>query len=88
MTLVYTVLIGLASYRIWRLLAEDTILEPFRLWLPDWDWIGDWLYCPWCSGSWVAFGLTWIVDAVAGLRMPVLVGLAAAVIVGWVAENL
>lgn len=90
MTLVYTILIGLASYRVWRLLAEDSIIEPPRAWVLDRSpmWITELVVCHWCLGSWIAFGLTWATDAVAGLRLPVLVGLAAAVVVGWLAENL
>jgi hypothetical protein len=38
--------------------------------------------CPWCLGSWLAFGITWATDAAVGLPLPVLVGLAAAVVVG------
>lgn len=77
-------LIGFASYRLWRLVSVDTITEPARDWvlvrLPA--WADDMVTCPWCLGSWTAFGVTWAADAVAGLRMPVLVGLAAAVVVG------
>lgn len=86
MTLVYTVLIGVASYRIWRLVGEDSITEALRARLPE--PLFELVACPWCLGSWVAFGVTWATDAVAGLRMPVLVGLAAAVVVGWLAERL
>jgi hypothetical protein len=78
-------LIGLASYRLWKLAASDYITEGPRDWLlirlPK--WADTLVTCPWCLGSWIAFGVTWVTDAVAGLRMPVLVGLAAAVVVGW-----
>jgi hypothetical protein len=86
--LVWTLLVGVASYRVFRLIAEDSIMEPVRLRLPDWDWFGEWLYCPWCLGSWIAFGVTWITDATIGLQAPVLVALAAAVVVGWLGEHL
>lgn len=87
MILAYTILIGAASYRLWRLLAEDTITEGLRVrFLPG--RVEEFLYCPWCLGSHIAFGLTWGVDVVAGLRLPVLVGLAAAVVAGWLAEHL
>lgn len=79
-----TVLIGLASYRLWRLVAVDTILDKPRDWLlvrvPG--YIETLITCPWCLGSWVAFGVTWATDAVVGLRMPVLAALGAAVVVG------
>lgn len=83
--MVEALLIGVASYRLWRLLAVDTITEAPRDWvlvrLPQ--WVDDMTMCPWCAGSWLAFGVTWLTDTTIGLRMPVLVGLAAAVVVGW-----
>ena len=65
------VLLALASYRVWHLLAEDAILDRPRRWLlrlGDWEdgqaapdsyrdkW-GEFLICPWCLGFWV--GLAW-----------------------------
>lgn len=47
-------LLSLASYRTWKLLAEDTILDPIR------DRMGyglQFVRCPWCLGFWV--GLAW-----------------------------
>lgn len=88
MILVYTILIGMASYRIWRLIAEDSITEAPREWvlarMPE--KIDEMVRCSWCLGTWLAFGVTWAVDVAVGLRLPVLVGLAAAVVVGWLAE--
>lgn len=86
--IVWTALIGLTSYRLWRLLAEDDITEPIRERLPDWKWLSSLIECGWCGGSWVAFGVTWASDATVGVQAPVLVGLAAAVVVGWLGEHL
>lgn len=62
-------LLAAASFRIWRLLAEDDILDwPRRklLRLGGWQEEGDpippdcrllwskWLGCPWCSGAWIS----------------------------------
>ena len=64
------VLLALASYRTWKLLADDEILDRPRRWalcLEDWEegkpvpehyrlgW-GAWLACPWCAGFWIALG--------------------------------
>lgn len=65
-------LLGLAAWRTYRLLAEDTILERPRRWLlrldPDWqdgddpneeyrfEW-GAFLTCPYCAGFWIS--LAW-----------------------------
>ena len=56
------ILLSLAAYRTWRLLAEDTILDRPRAWLlrklPKGE---EWLTCPWCAGAWVSIGwwLAW-----------------------------
>ena len=86
MTLVWVALIGVASYRLWRLLGEDTITEPLRDRLPEWAL--ELVVCSWCLGSWVAFGVTWLSDAVVGLQAPILVAMAAAVVVGWLGEQI
>ena len=88
--IVWVVVIGLASYRIWRLLAQDTITEPLR----EWALVGSsekvrvMVECPWCLGSWVAFGATWLTDATIGVPGPVFVALGAAVVVGALGEAL
>lgn len=88
--IVFAVIIGAASYRLWRLVAEDAITEPAREWVLERspEKVRELVECPWCLGSWVAFGVTWLTDATIGLPAPVLVGLAAAVVVGWLANNL
>lgn len=35
MILLYAILIGLAAFRMWRIIAEDSIAEPIRDWLYD-----------------------------------------------------
>ena len=61
-------ILALAVFRIWRLFAEDTILDRPRAWLlgvPGWKPSGHetppegyrpelamWLTCPWCAGFW------------------------------------
>lgn len=66
-------LLALGAYRIWRLLADDTILEKPRRWLvrlgPDWRDDGDkvpdnyreylalFIMCPWCLGFWVSIAV-------------------------------
>jgi hypothetical protein len=62
----------LASYRIWRLLAEDMVLEPARRWLvrlpQDWEEGDPWpesyrlklakfIMCPWCFGWWIVLAI-------------------------------
>ena len=89
MILVWTVVIGLASYRLWKLAAEDSITEAPREWVLSRspEKTRELIECPWRLGSWLAFGVTWATDAVVGLQAPVLVGLAAAAIVGMIGER-
>lgn len=64
-------LLALVAYRIWRLLAEDEVLERPRRWLVrlprDWDEenpiprayrneLGGFISCPWCLGFWISLG--------------------------------
>lgn len=84
--LIWIAIIGVASYRLWRLVGEDSITQPFRDRLDGWPL--ELVSCPWCLGSWVAFGVTWVTDDLVGLPVPVLVGLAAAVVVGWLGQQI
>lgn len=84
------VLIVLASYRVWRLLARDAF-PPVQV-PRDWvlghtpDWVGTMLGCGWCAGSWVTLATTWVVSACVSVEAPVLVGVAASAVVGFVAQ--
>lgn len=53
------VLLALAVYRVFKLIAEDTILDRPRAWVlkrlsDTWDLF---LQCPWCLGWWLS--LAW-----------------------------
>ena len=68
------VILALAAYRIWRLLAEDVILDIPRRWvvrLPQ-DWVegaaipytyrarlAEFINCCWCFGAWISIAV-WI----------------------------
>ena len=52
-------LLGLAAYRTWRLLAEDSILDKQRLRLYQRirkESVVTFVGCPWCFGFWIALG--------------------------------
>lgn len=89
MILVWVVVIGLASYRLWKFAAEDSITEAPRQWVlaRSPEKVRELVECPWCLGSWVAFGVTWAVDAAVGFEAPILVGLAAAAVVGLIGDR-
>lgn len=84
----WVLVLGLAAYRIWRLVALDSITQRLRESTIDEgpEWVGQLLYCPWCLGSWVAFAATWLADVVIGVPAPVAVALGAAVVVGALGE--
>lgn len=84
--IVWSLVLGVAAYRLWRLVGEDAISEPMREKLTGWPL--KLVSCPWCLGSWIAFGLTWATDAAIGLPAPFLVGLCAATVVGFIGERL
>jgi hypothetical protein len=66
------IILAAASYRLWRLIAEDTILNRPRRWLVnlDDDWtegdavpdgyryrLAEFLTCAWCLGFWIAIAV-------------------------------
>ena len=52
-------LLGLAAWRVWHLLADDLILDRPRRYVTDrWDKTEDFIECPFCLGFWVA--LAWL----------------------------
>lgn len=80
--------IAWASYRVWALLALDTILIKFRWRIFTearqdrrvYKWLKLFWKCPWCAGAWITFGITAVTNlfVAGGIPAPVLVALAAA----------
>lgn len=90
-----TLLIGFASFRIWRFLAEDTITASARAYVffhedecrfpvTYYFWT-----CPWCLGTWITAAVTLVTDLVVdgGIPMPLLVFGAAAAVTGILGET-
>ena len=64
------ILLAVASYRLWRLIAEDDIFDRPRRWIlnlgywqegepaPDGyrEKLAELITCPWCLGFWIALG--------------------------------
>lgn len=50
-------LLALATLRVWKLIAEDSILDRPRDWFLVRMKIDELIECPWCSGWWI--GLAW-----------------------------
>lgn len=54
-----TVVLAAAAYRLWRLAAEDSILDrPRDRLLADRPGLDEFVACPWCLGFWIGAG-TW-----------------------------
>jgi hypothetical protein len=86
-----TLLVALAAYRLWRLVGQDDITEPFRFWLErlPWVWPLHLVTCGWCAGTWTALGVAFGASALGWIHSPpLLLGLAAAVGVGFLSERL
>jgi hypothetical protein len=81
-------LIAFASYRVWAFIALDEITRPIRARIFNevrsekslYKWLKLWLMCPWCSGTWIAAGITILTDLLinGGVAAPVLVFAGAA----------
>ena len=52
------VLLALAAWRIWWLIAEDDLTQPLRDRLHPGK-LRDWVECPYCTRAWVA-GAVWV----------------------------
>lgn len=53
------VLLGLAAFRTWKLIGDDTILDRPRAWAVKrgGEYLETMLECPWCAGFWIS--LAW-----------------------------
>lgn len=52
-------LLALAAFRVWKLIADDTITEPLRKrYVDGHEWRETFTECPWCAGFWIA--LAWV----------------------------
>lgn len=86
MIVVEVVVVGLVAFRLWRIVGADTITAAIRDGRSE--AVREFLECPWCAGTWIAFGVTvaaWAAGWVSG--PPVLVALAAAALVGLVGDR-
>lgn len=90
--LAYALLLGLGSYRIWRLIAVDTLTKSLRARLFSearrnrklYEYARLWLSCPWCAGTWIAAASTLATDLLidGGIAAPVLVFAGSAAVTG------
>lgn len=96
--ILYAVVIGLASYRIWRLIGHDTITEPW-LWgplrrnpHPVAQWFDSLITCAWCLGFWINAGISvalwlWVPGMITTWWAAALTALAGSAITGLTARR-
>jgi hypothetical protein len=89
--LVLVVVLGLATYRLTRLVVTDDF-PPVRwarnrLTRTRWEWVEDLVTCSWCASGWVAAALVAAVDlAGASVPVPWLVWPASWAVGAWLAH--
>lgn len=91
---IWMVIIGLSAFRIWRLLAIDTITEPLHgrinaMTTPAGQWLNQLWSCAWCLGFWISAALTgavWWTMAPYSIGEAIMITFAASTIVGFVAR--
>lgn len=94
--LTWTLLVGLATYRLWRMIARDKILDRPRDWFFDKAngdtpvrlWFVEMIDCVWCLGFWIAGGLAATVALSSGRSTMegLLLWLASATVAGLVRQ--
>lgn len=82
---------GVISYRIWRLLALDTILDGPRVWLLSQspEWFVDFVRCSWCLGWWlnVAFAVVAYAFADASLPTALIIAFVGSTVTGVISRG-
>jgi len=83
-----TLAVTLIAFRLWVLIGRDVITQPIRdKFNPD-GWVMKWATCPWCAGTWCAFGVA-LGGSVLGLvDYPWVVGACAAALVGLLGDRM
>ncbi len=79
-----------AAYRVWRLLAVDTILDPIRdrLFPNHLSYWSVFLSCPWCAGFWVTIAWWAAWEATPHWTLVVAAPWALSLLTGLTARNL
>jgi hypothetical protein len=75
-------LLALAAFRLWKLIAHDSILDrPRDRLLNGRDKLAEFIQCPWCLGFWLALSwwLAWLISHTWATAAAVPFALSAAV---------
>ena len=89
MVLVEIAVVGLVAYRLWRLVARDSLTAPLRERPYRWHWFRELWDCPWCLGFWICLGLAYLGSVLGYVTTDwLVVGVAASVVTGWLGDTL
>lgn len=83
MTSLAFVIVALAAARLTRLVTEDTITEPLRVWASSRPFVYELVTCPWCIGFWISLATVGVWWTVGDRAVWLLAPFAVSHIVGW-----
>ena len=83
MTPLAFVIICLAAARLTRLVTEDTITEPVRVWASDKPFVYELVTCPWCIGFWISLGCVAVWWTTSDRAVWLLAPFAVSHVAGW-----
>lgn len=80
------VALSLGVFRLWRFLGRDEITQAFHSRIPG--KLGDGWRCPFCLGTWLSLGMTWLAHRYVGTLEPhwLVWGVAVAAVVGFLGQ--
>lgn len=88
-TLVWALLSGAVSYRVWRMVAHDTLFDDLRERLPQDGFWADLWSCPWCLGFWLNVAFAGVLVGVGSVDVwnGMIVVLAGSTVTGLIARG-
>lgn len=92
MTLIaWTLILGLAAFRLWRLAAVDSITEPLHgrilaMKSPAGQWFSSMWHCPWCLGFHLSIVVWALWTYLPAIGQPICMILAISTLVGFIGK--
>ena len=86
MTPLAFLIVCLAAARLTRLVTDDTITEPLRVWASDRRVLYELVTCPWCIGFWISLGCVAVWWTTGDRAVWLLAPFAVSYVAGWANE--
>jgi hypothetical protein len=83
MTPLAFVIVSLAAARLTRLVTDDTITEPLRVWASDKPFVYELVTCPWCIGFHISVACVSVWWLAGDKGVWVLAWFAVSYVAGW-----